>query len=70
MTKGAAVSVKGLTKIYRGGIKAVNNVSFEVNRGEIFGILGPNGAGKSSVMRIRSTLISMTGGGVSVLGAL
>lgn len=47
-----AIEVKNLTKIYKGGIVAVNNISFFVNKGEIFGFLGPNGAGKSTTIKV------------------
>ncbi len=46
----------------RGIVHAVNEVSFEVAPGEIFGLLGPNGAGKSTCLRILATLLSPTGG--------
>jgi ABC-2 type transport system ATP-binding protein len=46
-----SIEVKGLTKIY-GEQRAVNDVSFKVNKGEIVGFLGPNGAGKSTTMKI------------------
>lgn len=46
-----SIEVKGLTKIY-GEQKAVDNISFKVNKGEIVGFLGPNGAGKSTTMKI------------------
>ena len=46
-----SVEVKGVTKIY-GEQRAVDNLSFQVNSGEILGFLGPNGAGKSTTMKI------------------
>jgi len=57
-----------LTKIFTGGIKAVNEVSFSVEKGEIFGFLGPNGAGKSTTISILTTLIKPTRGKASVVG--
>lgn len=65
---GSLVEVKNLFKIFKGGIRAVDGISFEVKEGEIFGILGPNGAGKSTTMKVLTTLIGMTSGEVSVLG--
>lgn len=52
----------------RGEIKAVNNLSFETNTGEIFGLLGPNGAGKTTTLRMVSTLMKPTSGRVLVNG--
>ncbi|MEM3857110.1 MAG: ATP-binding cassette domain-containing protein, partial [Thermoprotei archaeon] len=46
-----AVEVKGLSKSFDGKTFAVNNVSFTVSKGEIFGFLGPNGAGKSTTIK-------------------
>jgi ABC-2 type transport system ATP-binding protein len=49
------IEVKNLTKNY-GNIKAVDNVTFEINRGEVFGLLGPNGAGKTTIIKMLTTL--------------
>lgn len=62
------ISVRHLEKTYGDGTKAVQDVSFEVQRGEIFGFLGPNGAGKTTTMRILGTLHDATGGQAKVLG--
>jgi ABC-2 type transport system ATP-binding protein len=59
--------VHNLTKIY-GSQKAVNNISFSVNKGEIVGFLGPNGAGKSTTMKIATGFLSPTSGTVKVDG--
>lgn len=48
--------------------QALNNVSFSVSSGEIFGLLGPNGSGKTTLFRILSTLIPITSGTVRILG--
>jgi len=59
------LKVQGLTKLYggAGGVKkAVDNVSFNVNRGEIFGLLGPNGAGKTSTIKCICGLLSFEEG--------
>ena len=47
---------------------AVNHVSFQVKRGEIFGVLGPNGSGKSTLIRLMATLLMPDGGTISVFG--
>jgi len=62
-----SVEVKNLTKIY-GDQKAVNDISFTVNEGEIVGFLGPNGAGKSTTMKVTTCFIPPTSGSVSVCG--
>jgi ABC-2 type transport system ATP-binding protein len=63
----AAISVAGLTKRY-GGRTAVDAVSFEVTRGESFGILGPNGAGKTTTLEMIEGLRKPDGGEVTLLG--
>ncbi len=62
-----SIRIQNLTKIY-GSQKAVNDVSFDVNRGEIVGFLGPNGAGKSTTMKITTCYLSATSGKVEVNG--
>lgn len=61
------IEVKNLTKSYGKG-KALDNVSFTVNKGEILGFLGPNGAGKSTTMNIITGYISATEGTVTIDG--
>lgn len=61
------IEVKNLTKRY-GGHKAVNNISFRVEEGEILGFLGPNGAGKSTTMNILTGYLSASEGTVSING--
>ncbi|NLE25818.1 MAG: ATP-binding cassette domain-containing protein [Clostridiaceae bacterium] len=62
------IEIQNLTKEY-GRIKAVDNISFTVGKGEILGFLGPNGAGKSTTMNILTGFISSTSGVVKVGGA-
>ncbi|MBR2714970.1 MAG: ATP-binding cassette domain-containing protein [Ruminococcus sp.] len=62
------VEVKNLTKSY-GYLKAVDNISFTVDSGEILGFLGPNGAGKSTTMNIITGYLSSTSGTVTVDGS-
>jgi ABC-2 type transport system ATP-binding protein len=63
----AAISVAGLTKRY-GGHTAVDGVTFEVMRGESFGILGPNGAGKTTTLEMIEGLRKPDGGEIALLG--
>jgi ABC-2 type transport system ATP-binding protein len=56
------VEVENLYKIYPGGVKALNGISFRVSKGEIYSILGPNGAGKTTTMKIIATLLKPTSG--------
>ena len=52
MNEDPIIEAKGLTKVFDNSFKAVDEVSFEVGRREIFGFLGPNGAGKTTTMRM------------------
>ncbi|MBN2724349.1 MAG: ABC transporter ATP-binding protein [Deltaproteobacteria bacterium] len=61
----ALVRVENLKKTYK-QFDAVKGISFEINRGEIFGLIGPNGAGKTTTLRILSTLLSTTEGKVLI----
>ena len=62
-----AIQVEHIVKKY-GDFTAVNDVSFNVNEGEIFGLLGPNGAGKSTLIRMMTTLIPITAGRAFIAG--
>lgn len=67
------VSVRGLTKIFkdfwgRPKARAVDNVDFEVRRGEVFGLLGPNGSGKSTTVKMLLGLLYPTKGHIEVFG--
>ncbi|MDH3974823.1 MAG: ABC transporter ATP-binding protein [Deltaproteobacteria bacterium] len=66
-TEYPCIEVTGLTKNF-GPIKAVDNISFKVSKGEVFGFLGPNGAGKSTTMKMITSFITPTSGSVSILG--
>ncbi len=61
------IAVEGLVKEYP-RVKAVDNISFSINRGEIFGFLGPNGAGKTTTIKILLTLIKPTAGSINIFG--
>ena len=69
----AVVSVRGLTKVFkdfwgRPKARAVDNVDFEVRRGEVFGLLGPNGSGKSTTVKLLLGLLYPTKGHIEVFG--
>ena len=64
---GVAIRVECLVKSF-GSLVAVNDVSFSVKKGEIFGILGPNGAGKTTTLEIIEGLQKPTRGRITVLG--
>jgi ABC-2 type transport system ATP-binding protein len=62
-----AIEVTHIVKKY-GDFTAVDDVSFQVQEGEVFGLLGPNGAGKSTLIRMMTTLIDITGGQAKIAG--
>lgn len=62
-----SISISNLTKVY-GQQKALDNISLEINKGEIVGLLGPNGAGKSTMMKIITCFIPPSQGDISVCG--
>ncbi|MEO8639305.1 MAG: ATP-binding cassette domain-containing protein [Chloroflexota bacterium] len=62
------IEVNDLVKVYKGGTRAVDGVSFRVGDGEFFGFLGPNGAGKTTTIRILATLLRPTSGSAAVAG--
>jgi ABC-2 type transport system ATP-binding protein len=63
-----AIRIRDLCKTYKGGKVALDNVSFDVPSGQIFGLLGPNGAGKSTLINILAGLVVKTSGKVDVWG--
>ncbi len=67
MTTDVMIYADGLSKVF-GNFRALDNVSFDVRRGEVVGFLGPNGAGKSTTMRILTCYISPTKGTAQVFG--
>ena len=64
----AAIRIESLSKTYAGGKRALDEVSFDVPRGQIFGLLGPNGAGKSTLINILAGLVVKSSGKVSIWG--
>src|SRR5260221_1413587 len=72
-SKEVVIAVRGLTKVFkdfwgRSKARAVDNVDFEVRRGEVFGLLGPNGSGKSTTVKLLLWLLYSTKGHIEVLG--
>jgi ABC-2 type transport system ATP-binding protein len=67
-----AIAVNNIVKTYKTGkktfIKALDNLSFEVSKGELFGIIGPDGAGKTSLIRILTTLLLADSGAAQIEG--
>jgi ABC-2 type transport system ATP-binding protein len=77
MNSETVIECKDLVRIYRSSDRflkkkretlAVNNISFEVRHGELFGMLGPNGAGKTTTIKMMTTLLLPTSGQIKVLG--
>jgi len=62
------LSVKKVTKVYENNMRALNNVSFDVYKGEIFSLLGPNGAGKTTLIKIITGQLEPTSGEIRILG--
>ena len=67
MSKNIIIQTKNLTKYY-GKSRGIENLTFEVNKGEIFGLLGPNGAGKTTTIRVLLDFIRRTSGEAQVFG--
>ena len=61
------IQVENLTKVY-GATRAVDDVTFNVRKGEVLGFLGPNGAGKSTTMKVLTCYLAPTGGRAQVAG--
>ncbi|MCH8616900.1 ABC transporter ATP-binding protein [Sphingomonas sp. SM33] len=68
MDSQAAIRIESLCKTYAGGKRALDGVSFDVPRGQIFGLLGPNGAGKSTLINILAGLVVKSSGKASIWG--
>ncbi len=64
----AAISLRNLSKTYKGGKQALADVTLDVPTGQIFGLLGPNGSGKSTLINILAGLVNKTSGTASIWG--
>ncbi len=62
------LSIRGLTKTYRGGTCALDNVDLDIRKGEIFALLGPNGAGKTTLIGAVCGLVRPSGGTITAFG--
>jgi ABC-2 type transport system ATP-binding protein len=63
-----AIEIRNLTKVYKGGKRALDGINLSIPRGQIYGLLGPNGAGKSTTINILAGLVNKTQGDVSIWG--
>ena len=63
-----AIELENISKTYKGGVKALNNISLKVNEGDFYALLGPNGAGKSTAIGIISSLVNKSAGQVKIFG--
>ena len=67
-TEENGIEVSGLVREFKGGVRAVDGIDFQVRPGEIYGFLGPNGAGKSTTVHMLTTLLPPTAGSARVAG--
>ena len=63
-----ALSVRGLTKTYKNGVRALQGVDLDVEQGDFFALLGPNGAGKTTLIGIITSLVNKSSGEARVFG--
>lgn len=63
-----ALSIRGLNKVYQGGVQALKGIDLDVEEGDFYALLGPNGAGKSTTIGIISSLVNKSKGQVEVFG--
>jgi ABC-2 type transport system ATP-binding protein len=63
-----AIEIRNLTKVYKGGKRALDDINLTIPRGQIYGLLGPNGAGKSTTINILAGLVNKTSGSARIWG--
>lgn len=68
MQNDTAIAINALTKIYSNGFNALNNISLEIKRGEIFALLGPNGAGKTTLINTICGIVQPSSGSITISG--
>ena len=68
MTEERGITVDGLVREFKGGVRAVDGIDLHVAAGEIYGFLGPNGAGKSTTVKVLTTLLPPSAGRATVAG--
>ena len=68
MTSELVVAVDRVSKHYGAGVRAVNELTLQVRRGEVYGFVGPNGAGKTTTLRMITGLVRPSSGTIRVLG--
>ncbi|WP_370308690.1 ABC transporter ATP-binding protein [Sphingobium abikonense] len=64
----AAIEIRNLTKVYKGGKRALDGIDLTIPRGQIYGLLGPNGAGKSTTINILAGMVNKSAGDVRIWG--
>jgi ABC-2 type transport system ATP-binding protein len=64
----AAIEITNLTKVYKGGKRALDGINLSIPRGQIYGLLGPNGAGKSTTINILAGMVNKTSGTARIWG--
>ncbi|MES2157061.1 MAG: ABC transporter ATP-binding protein [Pseudomonadota bacterium] len=64
----AAIEIRNLTKVYKGGKRALDGIDLTIARGQIYGLLGPNGAGKSTTINILAGMVNKTSGSARIWG--
>lgn len=64
----AAIEIRDLTKVYKGGKRALDGIDLTIPRGQIYGLLGPNGAGKSTTINILAGMVNKTSGSARIWG--
>ena len=67
MDRDTAIEIKDVSKSYK-SVKALRDISFNIRKGELFGLIGPDGAGKTTLFRILTTLTLPDSGSATVIG--